>query len=132
MSTAPRGSTGRLSDRAASDESRLEQLEGLAHLLDTRWQVPGTSWRFGIDGVAGLLPGVGDMATGIVSVYLIWQAKRMGVPRSLLLRMAGNVGLDVLLGSVPVLGSIFDFAFKSNVRNLRLLHRHLDRKTPRN
>lgn len=132
MSTAPRGWAGRRSDRAASDESRLEQIEGLAHLLDTRWQVPGTNWRFGIDGVAGLLPGVGDMATGIVSVYLIWQAKRMGVPRSLLLRMAGNVGLDVVLGSVPVLGSIFDFAFKSNVRNLRLLRRHLDRKTPRN
>ncbi|WP_119460416.1 DUF4112 domain-containing protein [Rhodospirillaceae bacterium SYSU D60014] len=132
MNATPRGWTDRRSDRAASDDSRLEQLERLAHLLDTRWQVPGTGWRFGIDGIAGLLPGVGDTATGLVSVYLIWQAKRMGVPPGLLLRMAGNVGLDVVLGSVPVLGSIFDFAFKANRRNLRLLRRHLDRKTPRN
>lgn len=125
MSAAHGGRSG----RTASD-SRLEQLEGLAHLLDTRWQVPGTTWRLGIDGIVGLVPGIGDAATGLVSVYLIWQAKRMGVPTSLLLRMAGNVGLDVVLGSVPILGSIFDFAFKSNARNVRLLRRHLEREKP--
>ncbi|HET8727694.1 MAG TPA: DUF4112 domain-containing protein [Alphaproteobacteria bacterium] len=110
---------------------RLEELDRLADLLDTRWRVPGVGWRFGLDGVVGLLPGVGDAATGLLSAYLIWQARRMGVPTGLLLRMAGNVGLDVVAGSVPVLGSIFDFAFKANRRNLRLLRRHLEREAAR-
>lgn len=108
-------------------DPRLERFERLANMLDTRWRVPVLGWRFGIDGLAGLVPGIGDAATGLVSAWLILEARRMGLPRRLLLAMAGNVALDFAAGSVPVIGSIFDFMFKANQRNLRLVRRHLER-----
>lgn len=107
---------------------RLAEFERLAVMLDSKWRLPGTNWRFGVDGVAGLVPGLGDTATGVISAYLIMKAHRMGLPRHLLARMAGNVALDVVVGSVPVLGSIFDFAFKANRRNLNLLRRHIEKE----
>lgn len=108
----------------------LRRLERLAHLLDARWRVPGTGWRFGLDGLAGLVPGLGDLAGGLVAAWLVLEARRLGAPPGLVLRMAANVGLDTLLGSVPLLGSLFDFVFKANLRNLRLLRRHLEGRLP--
>ncbi|WP_119680368.1 DUF4112 domain-containing protein [Indioceanicola profundi] len=110
----------------ALDPVKVAELRNLADLLDSRWRVPGTDWRFGVDGVASIIPGLGDTATGVVGAYIIWQAARIGVPRSTLVRMAANVGVDWAVGSIPVLGTIFDFAFKSNQRNMRLLNQHLD------
>ena len=118
---------GRPVDRRAE----IVELERLADLLDTRWQVPGLGWGVGVDGLAGLVPGLGDLVTGTVSAYLVHRAHRLGVPRHVLLRMAGNVGIDVVFGSVPVIGSIFDFAFKANRRNIALLRRHLEREQRR-
>jgi len=109
-------------------EAQLRELDTLADLLDTRWRIPGTGWRFGLDGIAGLLPVVGDAATGLVGAYLIARAAGMGVPGHVVARMVGNVVLDTVAGSVPVLGTIFDVAFKSNRRNMRLLRRHLERE----
>lgn len=104
----------------------LLRVRRLADLLDSRWRIPLTPWRIGLDGVMGLLPGVGDTAGMLVSAYVVYQASRFGVPRSLLARMVANVGVDWVVGSVPILGSVFDIAFKANRRNLDLLTRHLE------
>ena len=122
-------SPARRSAGAASDEvdERLKSLDDLAWLLDARWRIPGTSIRFGADAVAGLLPGVGDAAAGLVSLYIIHRASQHGAPTHLLVRMVGNVLVDTTIGSVPLLGSVFDVFFKANKRNVRLLRRHLER-----
>jgi hypothetical protein len=115
----------------APPDPRLARLEALADLLDSRFRVPGTDWRFGIDPLIGLLPGLGDVLSGVSSGWIVLEARRMGVPRGLLARMAMNVALDVLVGAVPVLGSVFDFAFKANRRNLRLLRRFIGDRAAR-
>jgi hypothetical protein len=113
-------------------DALLFHLERLADLLDSRWRIPGTRIPIGIDGIASIFPVVGDSATGVVAAYLVFQAARFGVPKSVLLRMAGNVGLDWAVGSIPVLGTVFDIGFKANRRNMNLLRRHLERERDRN
>ena len=120
-----RAETGGATDLVERDP-RFAEIDELARLLDTRWRIPGTGIRFGVDAVAGLLPGVGDLATGAVSAYVVYRAAKLGVPPLLLARMVGNVGLDTVVGSVPLLGSVFDLFFKANNRNVRLLRRHLE------
>ncbi|MBH0237494.1 DUF4112 domain-containing protein [Methylobrevis albus] len=111
---------------AADDRARqLAEIDRLATWLDSRWRIPGTSWRFGLDAVAGLVPGLGDAAGGLVSAFLILRARQLGLPTHVLVRMIGNVAIDTLVGSVPLLGSVFDVAFKANRRNVRLLRNHL-------
>ena len=83
--------------------------------------MPGTRFRFGLDGLAGLLPGAGDAVMSAVSLYIVWEARNMGAPTSLLARMLANVALDTAGGAVPFLGDLFDVAFKANLRNLALL-----------
>jgi hypothetical protein len=117
--------------RSDVDETRLRRLEAFAHLLDARFGVPGTRWRFGLDSVIGLVPGVGDVATAAIALWVLWQGHRLGASRAILARMAGNVAMDAVFGSVPLVGDIFDVAFKSNRRNVALLRRHLDQtKSP--
>lgn len=106
----------------------LARLEALSRQLDSRWRIPGTGIRFGWDGVASLIPVAGDTATALVSLYLLSEAQRLGASRWLLMRMAGNVGMDWLFGSVPLIGTVFDVYFKSNKRNMALLRRHLERE----
>ena len=106
----------------------LADLDRLARLLDSNWRIPGTSWRFGVDAVAGLLPGVGDLATGLISAYIVLQAPALGASNGVMARMIGNVALDTLVGSIPLLGSIFDVYYKANNRNIRLLRRHLEKR----
>jgi hypothetical protein len=98
----------------------------LAQLLDDAVRVPGTRIGLGLDFLLGLVPGAGDLAAGALASYGLWVAQRLGAPRSLLLRMAANIALDTIVGSVPLLGDLFDVAWKSNVRNLALLDRWLD------
>jgi hypothetical protein len=81
-----------------------------------------------LDAVVGLAPGIGDLATGAISGYVIYRAARLGASPLVLGRMAGNIALDTVVGSVPLLGSVFDVFFKANVRNVRLLRRHLQRR----
>jgi Domain of unknown function (DUF4112) len=99
----------------------LKRIERLAKLMDTAWGIPFTKWRFGVDSVVGLVPGAGDLVNLGVSVYTLMLAHRLGAPNALLLKMAANSGIDFGLGSVPVLGDIFDMFFKSNTRNLKML-----------
>jgi hypothetical protein len=112
----------------ASDtvDRRVERLTYLAHLLDDRFRIPGTRHRIGLDGLIGLVPGIGDAATTLVSLYIVLEARRLGLPATKLARMGLNVGVDALLGAVPLVGDLFDVAWKANRRNLWLVLEHLD------
>jgi len=110
-------------DKAA----RLDELDRLARLLDSQWRVPGTGLTFGVDAVAGLVPGIGDLATGAVSAWIIHTAWRLGATRGVMGRMIANVVLDTAIGAIPLAGSVFDLFFKANNRNMALLRRHLER-----
>ena len=109
------------------DPARVERLRRLAVLLDDSISIPGTGFRIGVESIIGLIPGAGDLAGGAFSLYILLQAARMGVPRSLLARMGWNLAVDVVVGAIPLLGDIFDAGFKANMRNLALLDRHVDR-----
>ena len=104
----------------------LRRVHAVAVLLDEAIRVPGTNLRFGLDPLVGLIPGLGDVLGGIASAYIILEAARAGAPASVLLRMTMNVGVDTMVGSLPVVGDLFDFAWKSNARNVQLLARHVE------
>ena len=101
----------------------LERLRLLSQLFDQAFTVPGTRWRFGIDALFGLVPGLGDIAGGLVAVYALRVARNLRAPPEIQLHMLTNIALDALVGMIPILGDIFDFAFKAQTRNLALLDR---------
>lgn len=110
----------------AGPPARVERVRRLARLLDSSIPIPGTGRSIGLDPILGLIPGFGDAAGAVLSGYIILEAARLGAPRSTLLRMGANVALEALAGAVPLLGDLFDAAYKANGRNVRLLNRHLD------
>lgn len=103
------------------DRRRLDRLHRVGYLLDNSIGIPGTRFRLGLDSLIGLVPGIGDAVAGLLSLYIIVEAHRLGVPRTLLARMGWNVAIDTLVGEVPILGDLFDIGFKANLRNLALL-----------
>ena len=105
------------------DSERLQRLRSLAWLLDNSIPLPG-GFRVGLDAVIGLVPGVGDAIGGLISAYLINEARMMGAPRSVLMRMTGNVLLETIIGVIPFAGDLFDAAYKANTKNLALLERY--------
>lgn len=105
----------------------LARARALTRLLDSAARVPGTSMRFGLDPILGLVPGFGDVAGAALSGYVVLLASRLGAPTSVIVRMLGNVVVDTVGGTVPVLGDLFDVGWKANTRNLALLERHLER-----
>jgi hypothetical protein len=105
--------------------ARLTRLRRLAWLIDGAFGLPGTRFRFGLNSVIGLLPVGGDAVLGVLSLYIIYEAAQLGLPRHKLVRMAANVGIEVLGGSVPIIGDLFDMALKANLRNLRIIDDHL-------
>tara|TARA_E500000318_G_scaffold47968_1_gene45133 strand:+ start:1531 stop:1926 length:396 start_codon:yes stop_codon:yes gene_type:complete len=111
-------------DVTINREREIERLENLAHWLDSRFRIPGTDIRFGLDAVAGLLPGIGDGGTALLSFYIVHQARRIGAPLPLRVRMTGNIVLDLLTGAIPLAGDLFDLGFKANRRNVALLREH--------
>ncbi len=106
-------------------DARLRRLEGLAHLLDDAIRLPVIGYRVGWEAVVGLVPGLGDVAGLLLSLYLVFEASRFGLPKATLARMVFNVAVEAVVGVVPLLGDLFDAAFKANLRNLALLHAHL-------
>ena len=111
---------------ASSDvQARLKRLRRLAWLIDGAFGLPGTRFRFGLNSVIGLLPIGGDAVLGAISLYIVYEAAQLGVPGPQLARMVANVGLEVLGGSVPLLGDLFDMALKANLRNLTIIERHV-------
>ena len=111
-------------------EQRLVRLDALAKLLDVAFIVPGTNFRYGIDGLIGLIPVVGDIITTAISLWVVREARALGAPWHITGRMLANVAVDGVVGLVPVAGDAFDVMFRANVRNVRMLKRWLD-KHPR-
>jgi hypothetical protein len=109
-------------------EQVLRRLDRFAHMSDSAYRIPIIGRRIGLDGLVGLVPGIGDGVTALAALYPVIEAWRLGVPKALLLRMLANIGTDSVLGAVPIAGDLFDFAFKANRRNVALLRRHLGRE----
>ena len=108
--------------RRQRDPVEIEKgLDDLSRYLDGLFRIPGTNWRFGLDALIGLVPNVGDTLTSFASFYILLAGVRYGVPKITLLRMALNIGIDYLVGSIPFLGDAFDFFWKSNQRNMDLI-----------
>ena len=106
--------------------SKLSRLRRISRLLDNAISIPGTKISFGLDPIIGLLPGGGDTITGGIAGYIVVEAARMGVPREVLWKMVGNILIDSVAGTVPVVGDIFDVGWKANVKNIELLEKHLE------
>ena len=107
------------------EPSPVERLRTMTRLLDSAIRVPGTRYRFGIDAIIGLVPGIGDAIGAIFSAFIVFQAARLGASTPTLIRMMGNVALDTIVGEIPLLGDLFDAGWKANVRNMALLEAHL-------
>jgi hypothetical protein len=106
-------------------EAGYRRLRRLAKLMDSAITVPGLRLRIGADAVLGLVPGIGDAASGLIGAYLIYEAHRLGAPKRALARMAANLALDTAVGAIPVAGDIWDFFFRANDRNMQILARHV-------
>lgn len=104
--------------------ARLARLRRLAWLIDGAARLPGTKFRFGLNSLIGLAPGAGDAALALISLYIVYEAHRLGVPRATLYRMLANIGIEAAGGAFPVIGDLFDMSFKANLRNLALLEAH--------
>lgn len=107
---------------------RIEQLRKLAELMDGVFVVPGTKIQFGLDAIIGLVPGIGDVVCGALSLWLIREAQRIGAPKWLVAKMIWNVAVEVGIGAVPVVGDLFDVAWKANRKNIQMLSDHFERK----
>ena len=130
------GATGKLREMTAelplgTDPQAVRQrIEALERLLEGMFEVPLLGRKVGLDALLGLVPVAGDAIAAIMGLYLVWEARNLGMPRWQLWRMAGNVGVDSLIGAVPVAGDLFDFLYRSNTRNLKIVRRHLDKHHP--
>lgn len=112
----------------AEVEAALARLNSVARLMDSLFAIPGTGIRLGVDSLIGVVPVVGDLFAQAVAAYLIWEAKKLGVSKLTLWRMVGNTLVDTVVGAVPLVGDAFDVAFKANMKNLRLVQRHLEKQ----
>ena len=125
---------------AAHSRPRVERLEreavdaavarvtAVARVMDALFVIPGTGIRLGFDAILGLVPVAGDLLAQAISTYIIWEAHQLGVSKVTLLRMFGNTLVDTVIGSIPIAGDAFDVAFRANMKNLRLLQRHLEKQ----
>ena len=114
-----------------SQEAAVRRLQTVANLLDSAFQIPGTNQRIGIDAIIGLIPGLGDVTTTILSSYIIWEARNLGASKFALTRMLTNLGIHATIGSIPLIGDVFDAFFRVNQRNMRILRAQLGRVSQR-
>ncbi len=130
------GDTGKLREMTSElplgtdPQSVRRRIEGLERLLEGMFDVPVLGRKVGLDALLGLVPVAGDVIAAALGLYLVWEARNLGMPRWQLWRMAGNVGVDTLIGAVPVAGDLFDFLYRSNTRNLKIVRKHLDKHHP--
>ena len=108
----------------------LNRIRRISRLMDTAFRIPGIGLKIGWDPILGLIPGAGDLIATAISAYIIFLAARFRLPRGVLGMMVFNIGLEAIVGTIPLLGDIFDAFYKSNVRNLELLETYLQRQTP--
>lgn len=111
-------------------QSVRQRIEAMERLLEGLFEVPLVGRKVGLDAIVGLVPGIGDAVTAVMGLYIVWEARNLGMSRWQIWRMIGNVGFDALVGAVPVAGDLFDFMFRSNTRNLKIIRRHLDKHHP--
>ena len=111
-----------------SKRAAIERLDKLARLFDTAFLLPGTNIRFGIESVMRLVPGIGDAAASALSCWLLYEAHRLDVPKPVFARMVTNVAIEGVVGAVPLIGDLFDVAFRANRRNVQLLREHFERE----
>ncbi len=107
-----------------------KRVEALELILERSFVIPGINRPIGLDAIVGLVPVVGDVVTAAMGAYMVWEARNLGMSKFHLARMAGNVGIDTLLGAVPIAGDLFDFLYRSNTKNLRIIRKHLDKHHP--
>jgi len=96
--------------------------------MDNAFLIPGTNTRIGLDGIVGIIPGIGDLISGLISSYLIWEARRLGVSKWVLSRMVANTMIDTAVGAIPFVGDVFDVMFRANLKNMALLRKHLEKQ----
>ncbi|MEO9130032.1 MAG: DUF4112 domain-containing protein [Sphingomonas sp.] len=111
-------------------ESVRKRIEAMEHLLEGLFTIPGTKRKIGLDVILDVIPIGGDAIGALMGAWIVWEARNLGMSKMQIARMSGNVGLDFVLGLVPIVGAIPDFFFRSNSRNLKIIHRHLDKKHP--
>ena len=112
-------------DAPLSHAARLKRIKRIAWAVDAAFRIPGTRFRFGLNSLLGLTPAAGDVVLAAVSLYIVNEARKLGLPRETILRMLANVGIETVAGSVPVLGDLFDMGFKANLRNIAIIEDHL-------
>ncbi len=124
---APRNNPARSESNVVDTDAELDRIEKLVQILDNWFLIPGTNVRVGLDAIVGLIPGAGDVVMLLANIHVVQRLSELGLPALVRLRMYGNVLIDLAVGAIPILGDIFDVAFKSNVRNLALARRYLNR-----
>ncbi len=107
-----------------------QRVEALEQLMERSFHIPGTKVPIGLDSIVGLVPVLGDIVTAAMGAYMVWEARNLGMSKWQLIRMAANVGVDTALGAVPLAGDLFDFIWRSNTKNLRIIKKHLDKHHP--
>ncbi len=107
-----------------------QRVTAMEKLLERGFTIPGTRQTVGLDALIGLIPVGGDIITAAMGLYIVWEARNLGMSRGAMVRMVGNVGFDWLLGLIPGVGDVADFFYRSNSRNLRIIRRHLDKHHP--
>jgi hypothetical protein len=113
---------------ATETSQSVTRLEGLARLMDGAFVLPGTNIRVGLDVIIGMVPVAGDVVSGVISSYMIWEARQLGAPKWLIGRMMANTLLDTTVGAIPILGDAFDVMFRANMKNMALLRRHMEKR----
>ena len=111
-------------------QSIRRRIEFMEFMLERAFVLPGTNRRVGLDAIIGLVPVIGDVITAAMGAWIVWEARSLGLSRWQLARMSANIGIDTLLGMVPFVGDAFDFMFRSNSRNLKIVRKHLDKHHP--
>jgi hypothetical protein len=125
--TTTNGVLNLLKTAAPSRGDAIGRMEMMAKLLDNAFVIPGTKQRVGIDAIIGLIPGLGDIATTLLSSYVIWEARNLGVSRIAIGRMLSNLAIHATFGAIPIVGDVFDAFFRVNQRNMRIVHAQLKR-----
>jgi Domain of unknown function (DUF4112) len=124
--TSPRPHIERLDHERI--EAALARVTMVARTMDSLYAIPGTKIRLGLDAILGLVPVAGDLISQAISTYIIWEAHQLGVSKLTLARMLANTLVDTVIGAVPLAGDVFDVAFRANMKNLRILQRHLEKR----
>ena len=119
-----------LPDVSRDPQAVRNRVEAMEKILERAFVIPGTNRPIGVDSIVGLIPVVGDVVTALMVAYIVWEARNLGMSKLQLTRMAANVGFDTALGAIPFAGDVFDFFWRSNSKNLRIIRKHLDKHHP--